>query len=298
MKGYYHVYANGDDAHNFIICEKDYYAEFNLVGICAYNSGAIVIAFSLEDTHPHFLLYGTEEECRLFKRLFEKSSIQHILSTRKTLDNVVLDCQIDLITDESYLRNAGTYIINQPTKDGKATMPYDYIWGTGSMYFRNSDHIPIWQIGEGGKITVPRKVSELSFREKNSLSCTRMKIPDEWLVCNGFILPDNYVDVKRFENIYRTHNCFRAFLASGKIKDQEILNQMANSRGVRMEDLELRHISEKLCYELYQKKTARWLDTNQRVTLAQKLRIEYSVSFRQLSVVCRLPEDEIRKYVK
>ncbi|MBQ7640361.1 MAG: hypothetical protein IJS91_05160 [Bacteroidales bacterium] len=71
---YYHYCAKGADAQNFILCEADFKAVFNIIAVCAAVSGAIVVSFSIEDTHPHILLYGTLEQCARFKVLFEKLS--------------------------------------------------------------------------------------------------------------------------------------------------------------------------------------------------------------------------------
>lgn len=298
QSNYYHMYANGDEAKNFIVSESDYRAEFNLIGVCAYNSGAGVLAFSLEDTHPHLLLYGTHTAAHKFKRLFERSSLQHILSTRKTLDNVSLECQLDLIDNQDYLMNVGTYVIAQATKDGRPVMPYDYLWGTGSMYFRNGPYVPVWYFNRDGSIAEPVRIGNIPQRECPSIRCSRMSVPDDWLVCNGLLLPSNYVNVKLFEDIYRTHNCFRTFLASSKKKDQDVRDRMAFIRGIVLEDIEARRLCESVCMELYSKKTSRWLDASQRLTLAKRLRNDYRFSFRQLSSVCRLPEEELRKYLK
>ena len=297
QKNYYHMYANGDDASDFIICEEDFYAEFNLVAVCAFNSEATVVAFSLEDTHPHFILYGTHTQCLCFKRMFEQSSLHHILDTRHSLENVVLDCQLDLIDDINHLMNAATYVIVQATKDGKAIMPYDYYWGTGSLYFRSRNNVPIWYVSKDGAISQPQAIGELTLRERRAIKCSRMDVPDSWLVCNGFILPQNYVDIERFEKIYLTHNCFRTFLSSGKTKLNEIQQRMAQSRGVIMEDTELAGICKHECMELFGQESVKMISATQRVQLAQRLRQTYSISFRQLAKFCRLPEYELRKYV-
>lgn len=298
QKHFFHMYANGDEAKNFIVCESDYIAEFNLIAVCAFNTGVTIAAFSIEDTHPHFLLYGTAEQCESFRKMYVLSSKQHILSTRKTLDGVVLDCNLDMITDENHLMSVGTYVINQATKDGKAIMPYDYKWGTGSMYFRSKTALPIWVVNDDFSLAEPSRIDSFSFAEQLTIRCSRSKIPGDWLVCNGLILPSNYVDVELFESIYRTHNCFRAFLSSGKNKDQNILERMAASKGVFMEDLEARKIAEKVCFELFGKRTARWLDVNQRTFFARELRSRFKLAYRQLATLARLPESEIRKYVK
>jgi len=294
---YFHLFANGDDAKGFIISEEDFIFEFNAIAICAYESGVTVVCFSLEDTHPHILLYGTEEQCNNFLMKFEDISLRHIYQTRGSLDGVTLHCELYQVDDADYLMNVGVYVTFQATKDGKPVMHYDYRWGTGSMYFREQNHIPIWLSDTNGTFHKPQKFSELTARAKRSL-CGRHSIPDEWMVCDGLILPDNYIDIKKFESIYHTHNCFRTFMSSGKNKDAAILQGMATSRGVLLEDLEARRIAENVCYELFRKKTSRWLDTNQRLQFAMELNRRFRLTHRQISTIARLPEAEICKYVK
>lgn len=295
---YYHLYAEGNLARNLVINLSDYRALFNLIAVCAFNSGLKILAFSIEDTHPHLLAYGTEDEVKHFKRLFESSVKQHILSTRKTLDGVMFSLQIDKITDIDHLRNTGTYVVAQPTKDHKAVMPYDYRWGTGCLYFRSEPYTPVWLFDDNGCLTEPVPVGSLPYAAQEDIRCSRKPVPDDWLVCNGLILPANYVDVQMYESIYQTHNCFRVFLCSGKNKETEIMDRMASSSGVMLEDLEARRVCTELCRMLFGKSTARWLDTGQRLTLARELRNRYRMSFRQIATLSRLPESEVRAYVK
>lgn len=197
---YFHICAKGADSRNFIICKSDYYAAFNLVGVCAANTSARVISFSIEDTHPHILLWGTREECARFSCLYETQYIHYVAAVRKGGSDLVLHCGLYPIGDDiDYLKNVAVYTIIQPTKDGKPVMPYDYQWGTGSLYFRDRRYTPIWHYSDDGAIQKPVPFGSLSARGKRVLLHSRtIQIPEEWLVCNGFILPDNYVDVERF----------------------------------------------------------------------------------------------------
>ena len=298
QKHHFHMFSNGNDAQNFIICKEDFYAEFNITAVCVHNSGAGMLAFSIEETHAHFVLYGTYGECTKFKNLFQNSSMSHIRATRRTTDNVHLDFHLSVIEDVEYLRNVSIYTIAQATKDGKSVMPYDYLWGTGSLYFRQPYSVPIWYYYKDGIINKPYRIGELSKKAANKIKHSKMPVPDDWLVCNDYILPSNYIDTKQFESIFKTHNCFRAFMSSGRNKDTSILDKMADSRGVMLDDLELRRISETVCIELFKTRTARWLSTTQRMELAKHLWKEYHISYRQLSSVCRIPEEELREYIK
>lgn len=297
-KHFYHMFANGDDAKNFIINESDYRAAFNRFAICAANTQVQVYSFSIEESHPHSLLYGTYEECLSFATMYENSSRHYIASKRGNLDNVVLECTILLVDNDDYLRNVAAYTITQPTKDGKHVMPYDFKWGTGSMYFRPEKHIPVWCFDDRGNYQKAETIGSLSTRKRREILCSKKSVPEDWLVCNGLILPDNYVNIKGYEQIFATHNCFRAFMCAGRKNDEIIIERMAASRGVSLEDLEARRIAKHICQNLFGKSTARWLDTQQRIKLAIQLRRRFKISIRQISTLSRLPEAEVIKYIR
>lgn len=295
---YYHMFANGDDAKNFITNENEFKAAFNRFALCQYLTGATVLSLSVEDTHPHALLWGNYECCRKFVDLYMDLSIRSIIQKRGTTDGIILSCEMLEIDDEQYLRNVGTYTITQATKDGKAVMPYDYLYGTGALYFRSRNAILPWLIDDSGHQMKPVKLGSLPVREQRILSGSRRSLPPDYLVCNGVVLPTNYVDVRRFESIYKTHNCFRAFMASGKARDEEILRRMSELRGVVIEDIQARSLCREACLQLFGKQTTRHLTTTERISLSQHLRKLYRISYRQLSSLVGIPESELRKYVK
>ena len=297
---FYHICANGACARNFIVCEADYYAAFNLIAVCAANSHVVVVSFSIEDSHPHILLWGTEADCAAFKEMFERLYRHYAAATRKHGADLYLHCELYPIgEDEDYLRNVAVYTVIQPTKDGKPVMYHDYRWGTGSLYFRNQYYTPVWLFDEEGHIHQPERFGDQDSVTKRALLHSRIyTIPDDWLVCNGFILPSNYIDVARFERIYQTHNRFRVFTSSPRKREEEMLRKMGEYRGVMMEALEARKVCGDRCKQLFGTRDPRRLDTTQRITLAQQLRRQYRLTFRQLATLVRLPEVEIRTFVR
>ena len=297
-KNYYHLFANGDDARDFILDETDFYAAFNRFGVCAAATVVVVLSFSIEDTHPHALLYGTETECLRFKYLYETTTLHYVVSNRGDAGGLKFFLEFYPVTEEDYLRNVAAYTIVQPTKDGKRVMHYDYLWGTGSMYFRPDNHIPIWTITRDGRLTEPCRIDSLTARERKRLLRSKREVPGDWLACNGFLLPSNYVDVRQYERIFQTHNCFRAFCSAGRNKDADIVMRMSDTRGILLEDLEARRICVNSSVKLFGQKDPRKLDTTRRIALARSMRKEFRISFRQLSTLVYLPESEIRKYVR
>lgn len=296
--GYYHMFADGDAARNFIICPKDFLASFNRVGVISANSKAKVVGFAIEDSHPHLLLYGSKEDCRDFKGKYEKSTMHYIAATRGSTDDVILDCELDYQDDPEHLLNVAAYIIVQPTKDGKAVMPYDYLYGTGALYFRTPGTVLPWFINEDGLVTESVPISSFGKRKREALLFSHMEVPGQWEVANGFLLPTNYVDTSLFERIYGTHNRYRVFMCSNKQRLQAVQDRMARVCGISMEDLEARRVCSEVCMTLYQKSDPRKLTPPQRLSVARDLRKRYLLSFRQLATIVRLPEQEIRNYVQ
>lgn len=297
-KFYFHLFANGADAQNFIIDLIDYYAAFNLIGVCAANTDVKVLSFAIEDTHPHMLLYGTESECALFMEMYKASIMHHIIQSRGDHDDVRLSFEMLKVDGDDYLRTVAVYTIIQPTKDGKPYMPYNYPWGTGSMYFNSNGTIPIWLTWPDGKYTPPFPIGQIPVRNRGTILFSRKSVPEDWLVCNGLILPSNYVDVKMFEDIFVTANCFRVFLGGSRKKEEVLINRMSKAVGIQLSDFEADKICSKECLARYGKRTARWLSPEQRLSLACRIRRTQHLSIRQIAKFCRVPEQEIRKYVR
>ena len=294
---FYHLCSDGELTPHFITGDGDFRVAFNLVGVCAANADVIVLAFSVEDTHLHSLLYGKKADCVEFKTLYEESWAHHVGGIRGTRKGADIELELLLVDSEDYLLNVGAYTIYQATKDGKQVMPYDYRWGTGSMYFRGKGHTSLWLTDEKGNRCSTMRVGDLSERDRRRLLCSRLPVPDSWLVCNGILLPENYVDVVRFENIYQTANCFRVFQGNNRNRDQMIPKRIAAARGVAIEDAEARLKCQSQVQQMFGFKDVRRLDALQRIAVAQQLRRQFRLSCRQIAALVRIPYKEVCKYV-
>ena len=96
----------------------------NIVALCAANTEAVVVAFTLEDTHLHLFLYGTRDECVNFKKMFEATYCRYAARSRS--NNGPFRLTVELYStgnDEDYIRNIAAYTVIQPTKDGKGRVP-------------------------------------------------------------------------------------------------------------------------------------------------------------------------------
>ena len=293
----YHVFANGADSVDFILDREDYRAAFNRVGVCAYAAGVEVLAFSIEETHPHKIIRGTAESCSTYVSMYRRSTMAYITNRRGNADGVRLDLEMELLDSEEYLLSAVAYTIIQPTKDGKPVMFYDYEWGTGSMYFRKNQPVPLWRVSEDGLILPVERVSDLSVDARREILCSRMEVPEDWIICNGILLPQNYIDPRNVEDIFKTHNRYRAFCSGSKKFFDSVLEHMAASRGVVLDDVEMKKKCGEMALEMFGTVNVRRLDAFQRISLARRLRKECGIAYSQLSRCVHVPADELRKYL-
>lgn len=297
-KHFYHLFANGDDAKDFIINEEEFKAAFNRVAVCAVLSNVTILAASIEDTHPHILMLAEKDNAERYKNIYRTLSLMYISRHRESSQGVVLNIETCEINDESYLMNAASYVIAQATKDGKPVMPYDYLYGTGALYFRSPGSITPWDHDYHGNLYTQHRLGDLSQKQQWRICNTKNPMPANWIVVNGFIHPKSFVDVDTFQRIFKTHNCFRAFLASSKSKDEIVRNTMSAVRGLTLDDLEARRLYQEKCKELFGTTNTRYLTTEQRLKLASVMREQFTISFRQLSTLTKIPESEIRKYIR
>ena len=77
-----------------------------------------------------------------------------------------------------------------------------------------------------------------------------------------------------------------------------MLRKMVDYRGVTIDDLQARQVCGDVCKSMFGTRDPRRLNAAQRVNLAQQLRRLYRMSFRQLAMLVRLAENELRVYVK
>ena len=299
-KEYFHLCSDGGETPDFITSRKDYIAAMNIVALCAANTDVVVVAFTIEDTHLHLLIYATREECVKFKVMFEKVYTRYAAKREEKGAPFSLEIEIfETGNDEDYVRNIAAYTVIQPTKDGKGILPFDYEWGSGSLYFRSSKIPLLWLCSEGGIVREPIRFGRMTIdKQRETVHSRTLTIPADWLVCDGIVSPTNYVGVARFEGLFRTHNRYRVFLSSSSVKDAEILTRMARERGVMLDDLEARALCGQECKLMFGIRDPRRLGPQNRIVLAQTLRRKHSMTIRQIAKMIRLPESEVTRYVR
>lgn len=294
-KNYYHFSSDGKLAAELFLSKSDFVAALNRLAVCkACFPDIVVLAFSFEDTHVHLFLYCHEEEGKALCDMFKKLTMMHISRTRGGKPRDLRIQFDDDLVDATLLKRVGAYVVIQPTKDGKGIMPYDYPWSSAPLDFRSEKVIPVWCVDKNGRVQDPVPLRDLSYQEKRKFILSSAHIPDDWLVCNGIILPSNYVDIKGYESIFGTHNTFRSFQTAAG--DKDLIRHGVVTKGVSLPDLEMRAACRNMCQELFGASGIRYLNSAQRLEIARQLRKRYLMSRKQMSRIVHMPLEEIERF--
>ena len=282
--GYYHICSDGNHAFALFLSEKDFKAAMNAVAVCAFITGIRILAFVLMDNHFHFAVKAAnEEQCRRF--IFElKRMIGIRLAKDPERSGVMRRLPIKIITVDSddYLKALVCYIIKNPTKARKG-MFYSYPWGSGGLYFNQ------------GKRSRGTRVGECGRRNLIKIAGTHCRLPVDWLIADGLILPENYVCTDMVEQLFRSTRSFMFFLS--KSMDEDMEKDYNEWNDIGLDDTEMRRERDRVAKKMFGTTRLRDLAGPDRIILAKQLRRQFFCTPKQLSRVVQVPLKEIEQKV-
>ncbi len=302
VRNCWHISSDGGYAFALFETEEDFKAAMNRLALLAQRSGVIVLAFCIIDNHVHFVLYGLKEACKAFVKEFlnltaHYNSRKHC--NRRGASSIPLSCQ--RIEDEEYLLNAICYDIRNPPVNGLKYTFYDYPWSSGPLYFRigSSWASPLWKAGledcpaETRDFFRVRRAGEMGAKERRRITGSDQRIPEDWLLFDGVILPSSYIPAGMVEKLFRSHRAFNFF--AGRSKEKEMEDIMGTWSSLSLQDTEMRQHRDEEMAALYGTDKVRSLSIRQRIEVGKILRRKYMTSVKQIArVVCIPPEEAER----
>ena len=288
-KGFYHLFSDGFRTDVLFEDKPAFVAAMNIIAICCFRCKVTILAFCLMDNHVHFILYGTLEECLMFRdRFLHKYAIWY--SNRhsgKTLEPIVFD--IKLMEDERYILTSIAYVLRNCIAAGFRYCVIDYLWSSSGIYFRNPESMK--QL-TGGWL----RLSDLSVRERYRRLQTQMDVPQDWLMTpDGYVWPGSYIDYKQVEQLFKTPKSFTYFMGQGK--EEEINKSLGMETSVLIPEIELREKAAAHSLRMFKTINTRRLDVPKRIELAKVLRKEYKCSAKQIARIVHLDPQFIKELV-
>ena len=289
----WHFCTDGNFVDRIFTDKDDFIKGMNRIFVTIKKYRIVILAFCLMDTHVHFILYGHFNECNRFIHNYLRLTSMHIsqrFGEKKKLLRLPVSHQY--IDSEFYLKTAICYVIKNAPVGGIANNCYDYPWGSGALYFRDSGNwcSPAWKNPHTAGFV---SFGDLHILQKRELLCSReIDFPDETLIMNGMVFPGEYTAHSIVERIFRTHKSFNFFLCRSKEEDIESKEGILSRLSIPIQ--EMRQHRNEICQELFQSKTIRTLDIQQRIKLARTLRSRFNSSAKQICRLCGLVHNEVK----
>ena len=169
----------------------DYKFGMNSIPIALQETGICIYCFILMNNHVHLLISGTVDAATEFFTKFKRRLAAH-LSKKHRIQSPLKGLNFKLIevTDEQMFRNEVAYILRNCVA-AKMNDPYNYPWSTGGIYFKHCIN----------KFTF-RRIGDMNGWEIRNVLSTRVHLPDGYLISNGIIRPESYVQVATVEHLF------------------------------------------------------------------------------------------------
>ena len=290
VKNCWHFSTDGNAVDAMFENEDDFITGMNRVFVVVQGYKVVILAFSLMDTHVHFILYGTFEECNRFMHEYVRLTSWYISVTHhesNKLDGVPLRHQP--VEDDIYLKTVICYTLKNAPTGGIMFNALDYPWSSGPLYFKKPGYwsSPRWMDGVEMDSTIGFEQRKSALRT-NNVSITHSVVP----MVGPIVFPGEYVAYEIVNRIFKTCKSFNYFLCVTREEDVDSRGGSISLLSIPMQ--EMRQHKNEVCQELFGKKSVKSLSTEQRIRLARTLRRRYNSSIKQIARLCGLVYGEVK----
>ena len=290
----WHFSTDGNAVDCLFYDDDDFIAGMNRIYITVRGYNVIILAFSLMDTHVHFVLYGEFDECNHFMHEYVRRTSIFIAKKHgenNKLDGVPIDYQ--RVDNDYYLKTVICYTVKNAPVAGVPFNALDYPWSSGPLYFKKAGYwsSPSWQGKENnlsdsgimGTKTLRKVLKTRDLPEKN----LRM--------AGSLIFPGEYVAYELVERLFKTTKSFNYFLC--RTKEEEVDSKGGTISHLSVPMQEMRQHKNELCLELFNTASIKTLNTSQRLILARTLRSRFNSSIKQIARLCGLVYNEVKDII-
>lgn len=172
--------------------QADFTDGMNRIYVISRKYHIVILAFTLMDTHIHFILYGDFDDCNRFMHDYLNLTSRHICLThgeRHKLESVNISCQP--IEDDQYLKTVICYVLRNAPVGGLKYTACDYPWSSGPLYFRTPGqwNSPCWLSDSASPCTI----SSLSRHEQRAYLRSRIDPGADVVMIGSLVFPGEYV---------------------------------------------------------------------------------------------------------
>lgn len=263
--------------------DDDYKAGMNGVAVTAHQMAADVLAFILMSNHVHFVLCSDREQSLQFIHEFKRNYSAYLhrrYGLKEHLRGNDVDVQKVGEEDES-LERAIAYVQMNSVAANICLHPSGYPWGTGNAFFKQT---PLHG----------RKIATMSKRAQKKCLRSNFSLPDSFVVEDGYVQPESFVQVRLVEDIFRTPSRFNYFLTNSS-KAKKKLETTPELPAFR-DQIILPAISD-LCRALFRQPSLKDLSWNQQAEIVKQIKRRFNADIHQIVRLTGIPYADTAKMI-
>ena len=295
VRNCWHFSTDGN-AVDTMFYEGDFVDGMNRVFVTLKGYEVIILAFSLMDTHVHFILYGAFESCNRFVHDYIRRTSWY-LAVRYGENHKFGDVPIrhQLIDTDYYLKVAICYTVKNAPVAGIPHNALDYPWSSGPLYFKRAGLwcSPRWLEEDGAAVETASQMG-LNVR-RETLRTRKYASPEDVRIFDGLVFPGEYVAYEVVERLFKTCKSFNYFFCRTKEEDVDARGGSISHLSIPMQ--EMRQHKNEICKELFGTSSIKGLNTQQRIRLARTMRQRYNSSLKQIIRLSGLVYDEVKDLI-
>ena len=294
IRNCWHFSTDGNAVDAMFCDEPDFVAGMNRIYVTIQDYRVVILAFTLMDTHVHFVLYGEFNECNRFVHEYVRRTSWHIAHRHKEshkLDNVPINHQV--VDTDYYLKTVICYTLKNAPVGGINFNALSYPWSSGPLYFQQAGYwnSPAW-CSEG---FTPYTTGKLQVKDYQKTLRTRKPDEGNARMVGNMVFPGEYVAYDVIDRLYRSCKGFNYFMCRTKEEDVDARGGTISHLSIPMQ--EMRQHKTEACKELFGVETIKTLSTQQRLRLARTLRSRYNSSLKQIIRLCGLVYEETKDLI-
>lgn len=275
--------------------KTDFFDGMNRIYVTLPGYRVVILAFSLMDTHIHFVLYGDFDECNRFMHDYVRRTSCHIAfrhDDNNKLDGVPINYQA--VDTDFYLKVVICYTIKNAPAGGIPYNAIDYPWSSGPLYFRRAGDwsSPAWLNGDVAG-NLPK--TEMGVRQLKKLLKSHVRPETSVQMVGPIVFPGTYVAYEIVERLYKTCKSFNYFLCISKEEDVDARGGTISHLSIPMQ--EMRQHKNEVCKELFGTADIKKLNMQQRIHMARVLRARFNSSKKQIIRLCGLVYEEAKDLI-
>lgn len=283
-KGYYHLSTDGKWDGIIFHTPALFAYGMIVVGLITLTFPIEIYAFTLMDNHIHIVLSGTGKACReAFFYLVRKLNKRLIKDGYDPLPENY-GCKLVPITTREQWKNDIIYLDRNPYEK-LFCVPAGYPWGTTLIHYSRMSELFEW-----------KKAKEMSKRELERLTGSRLPIPPDWEFNPVLGLnPACFVRNDKFLELFPTPKAYHSRL----VKDYEAFVQVADSLGEELEfsPEEIEDILNRLLRLHFSGRGTRQLNNEEKGRLSVMLSQVYHLSATQIANTLGLQEYLVKQFL-